>query len=93
MTIDIFAFLTKSVNTEYVTYSTLITLLVGIASVVTLIGVPMFQAIFKKLDALQADSIEIKTLLRLTLLREGVDFPTQEAAVKEAMEKHRQDKK
>lgn len=69
--IDIFAFLSKTINTEYVSYSNFITTVIGILTIVTLIGTPVMQTILKKLNKLEVDNVEIKTLLRLTLLREG----------------------
>jgi archaellum component FlaC len=45
-----------------------------------------FENVKNKLHQLELNSVKTNTLLELTLLREGVDFKTQEKAIKKATE-------
>ena len=96
---DIFGFITKTINTEYVTYSNFIAVIIGILSILAIIGEPTMISIFKRFDKadnkiseLKVQMVRIETMLSLSLLRDGIDFKQQENAIAEAQAKLNQTK-
>jgi hypothetical protein len=99
--IDIFGFTTKVINTEYVTYTNFNTVIIGVLSILAIIGVPTMNSIFKRFDKtdrrfdktddtindLKLQMMRIETMLSLSLLRDGIDFKQQEEAIAEAQAK------
>lgn len=91
---DIFAFGSKVEYVDYVSTNTFATVIIGLCTILTIILVPMFQGIYKKLDKIidqqqnhTEQLVELKTLISLDLIRKGVSFEEQEQAVQKAQEK------